>query len=104
MVDGKILGRLDKHLISCKGSDTSASRQLKRSGETVYPMEQNAVFENPCEVVRVPKAQVEAKMIIANEQIATRDPGTQNLNSGLKCGLISNNKEEKSAVSAEEWV
>ena len=92
MVDGEILGRPDEGLFSCKGSDTSASRQFRRSGETVDPMEHNAGFVDPCEVVRVSKAQVEAKMIIAKKcQIARPYPGTQDLNSGLKCGLISNN-------------
>ena len=55
MVDGKILGRPDEGHFSCKGSDTSASRQFKRSGETVDPMEHNACFEDPCKVVRVQK-------------------------------------------------
>ena len=74
MIDGKTLGRPDEHLITCKGSDTSASRQFKRSSETVDPKGHKAGFEDLCEVVRILKAQVEGKMIMAKKyQITTPD-------------------------------
>ena len=56
MVHGKMLGRPDeRRLINCKGSDTPASRQFKRSGKTVDAMGHNAGFEDLCEVVRILK-------------------------------------------------
>ena len=70
----KILGYPDEPVIGSNGSDTLASRHFKRSGETVDPMGHNAGFEDPCEVVRIKKAQVEAKMIVTKKyQTATPD-------------------------------
>ena len=72
-------------------------------------MGHNAGFEDPCEVVRILKAQVEIKMIVTKkDQIATPDylagwySEMQDLNSGLKCGLVSHDKDENSTVWAEE--
>ena len=72
---------------------TAILQRHRCSGETADPMRHNAGFKDPCEVVRILKAQVEAKMIVTKKyQTATPDyiagwySGTQNLDNGLKCG------------------
>ena len=108
----KMLGCPGEDLISSNGNDTSASQQFKRGGETVDPMKHDLGFGDPCEVVRLLKDQVEAQMMVTNSyKIATPDylagwyAGTQDLDSGLNCGLVSHHQgsgSKNATVSAEE--
>lgn len=106
-----MLGCPTEVLINSNGSDTSASAEFKRSSETSNPLGHDAGYGDPCEVVRLLKAQVEDQMgLMTGYKIATPDylagwySGTQDLDEGLKCGLVrpKGSGQRNSTVSAEE--
>ena len=89
----KMLGCPNENLVSANGSDTSASQQFKRDTD---PLGHNPGWGEPCDVVRMLKAQVDDQIkLMDGYHIATPDylagwySGTQDLDDGLKCGLIS---------------
>ena len=108
----KMLGCPNEPLLSANGNDTSALYQFKRSAETADPLGHNPGWGNPCDVVRILKDQVEDQMnIMEGYQIATPDylagwfSGAQDLDDGLRCGLVQHAKEpghHDSTVSSEE--
>ena len=108
----RMLGCPNEKLVSANGNDTSASQEIKRSAETTNPLLNNASFGDPCEVVRLLKAQVDDQMnvmkaynIPAPDFVAGLYSGTQDLDDGLKCGLVHNSEgssQRNSTVSPEE--
>lgn len=91
----KMLGCPTEVLLNSNGSDTSASRQFKRSSGTTNPLGHDPGYGDPCEVVRLLNDQVEDQMgLMTGYKIATPDylagwySGTQDLDDGLKCGYV----------------
>lgn len=94
------------------GTDPSASREFKRDGATTTnPLGHDTGYGDPCEVVRLLRDQVEDQMsLVKGYKIATPDylagwySGAQDLDDGLKCGIVhkGSGQAANSTVSDEE--
>ena len=107
----KMLGCPTEVLVDSNGNDTSASREFKRSPEGSDPLGHDAGYGDPCEVVRLLKDQVEDQIgLMKGYKIATPDylagwySGTQDLDDGLKCGIVlpKGSGQRDSTASDEE--
>lgn len=108
----KMLGCPNEGLVSPSGNDSSAASEFKRSSsESVDPLGHNPAYGNPCDVVQILKDQVEDQMLVVEKNnIPTPDylagwySGTQDLDDGLKCGLVHRGtaSEDLKSMESEE--
>ena len=109
----KMLGCPNDPLISANDNTTSASQQFKRSSGTGDPLGHNPTWNDPCDVVRFLKNQVDDQMrVMGGYNIPTPDylagwfSGTQDLDEGLECGMIHHHAKgsghRNATISKEE--